>query len=78
MQTIVTRRGQTVLPAVIRERYKIHDGDRLVWIDDGEGIHVIPIPADPVEGLYGRGQGQKLTQKLLEERAKDRERENGQ
>lgn len=77
MQTVVTRRGQTVVPAAIRERYKIHDGDKLVWIDDGEGIHVIPIPADPIEGLYGRGEGQGLTQKLLEERARDREREDG-
>jgi AbrB family looped-hinge helix DNA binding protein len=77
MQTVVTRRGQTVVPAAIRERYQIRDGDKLVWIDDGEGIHVIPVPADPIEGLYGRGKGQGLTQKLLEERARDRELENG-
>jgi hypothetical protein len=33
-------------------------------------------PIDAVEALHGRGKGQGLTQKLLEERAKDREKEN--
>ena len=72
MQTVVTRRGQTVVPAPIREHYHIQDGDRLVWIDDGQTIHVIPVPADPIAALRGCGKGQKLTQKLLEERRKDR------
>jgi AbrB family looped-hinge helix DNA binding protein len=77
MQTVVTRHGQTVIPASIRKRYNIREGDQLEWIDDGQGIHVIPIPADPIESLYGHCKGQGLTQKLLEERAKDRQRENG-
>ncbi len=76
MQTLVSRRGQTVVPAAIRTRYKIKDGDKLVWIDDGQMIRVIPVPADPVAGLYGRGKGQGLTKKLLEERATDRKKEN--
>ena len=33
-------------------------------------------PIDAVDALYRRGKGQELTQKLLEERARDREREN--
>lgn len=77
METIVSRRGQTVVPAAIRLRYKIKDGDQLVWIDDGKTIRVIPVPADPIAALYGRGKGQGLTQKLLDERAKDRAKENG-
>lgn len=77
METIVSRRGQTVVPAEIRKRYNIKDGDQLVWIDDGQTIRVIPVPADPVAGLYGRGKGQGLTHKLLEERAGDRYKENG-
>lgn len=75
METIVSRRGQTVVPAAIRIRYKIKDGDQLVWIDDGETIRVIPVPADPIKALRGSGKGQNLTAKLLEERRKDRERE---
>ena len=75
METIVSRRGQTVVPAAIRARYKIKDGDRLVWIDDGQTIRLIPVPADPLKALRGSGKGQNLTAKLLEERSKDRMRE---
>lgn len=77
MQTIVSRRGQTVVPAAIRLRYKIKDGDQLVWIDNGQTIRVIPVPADPIATLYGRGKGQGLTRKLMEDRAKSRKKENG-
>ncbi len=73
METIVSRRGQTVVPAAIRIRHNIKDGDHLVWIDDGKTIRVIP--ADAIAALYGRGKGEGLTKKLLEERAKDREKE---
>ncbi len=77
METTLSRRGQTVVPAAIRERYNIKEGDHLVWIDDGGTIRVVPLPADPLAALYGRGKGQGLTRKLLEERARDRAKENG-
>jgi AbrB family looped-hinge helix DNA binding protein len=77
MQTIVSRRGQTVVPAAIRLKYKIKDGDRLVWIDDGTTIRIVPVSSDPVAALYGRGKGHGLTRKLLEERAVYRKKENG-
>lgn len=72
MQTSVTKRGQTVIPASIRKRYNIKTGDRLVWLDDGEAITVIPIPQDPITGLLGRGKGEKLVQKLLAAREEER------
>ena len=77
MQTRVTRRGQTVVPAAIRERYSIHGGDGLVWIDEGRTIKVVPVPADPIAALHGRGKGQGLTRKLLLQRARERRREHG-
>ena len=76
METVVTRRGQTVVPAPIRKRYNIHEGDRLVWLDDGRTIKVIPIPADPINALRGVGKGENLLQALMAERKKDRERES--
>jgi AbrB family looped-hinge helix DNA binding protein len=75
MGTIVSRRRQITIPAEIRKRHNIKAGDHLVWIDDGQVIKVIPTPADPVAALYGSGKGQGLTQKLLEERRKDLEKE---
>jgi len=44
METLVSKRGQTVVPAAIRRRYSIREGDRLVWVDDGQVIKVYPGP----------------------------------
>lgn len=32
-ESSVTKRGQTVVPAPIRKRHQIGEGDRLVWLD---------------------------------------------
>ncbi len=72
MQTAVMKRGQTVIPAPIRKRYQIQEGDYLVWIDDGEMIRVIPISRDPIRALRGSGQGERLVERLLAARQEDR------
>ncbi len=75
MQTAVSKRGQTVVPAAIRKRYHMDCGVRLVWLDDGETIRIVPVPADPLGALRGRGRGERLTERLLAERSQDRDRE---
>jgi AbrB family looped-hinge helix DNA binding protein len=72
MQTAVTRRGQTVIPAAIRKRYHIQEGDYLVWLDDGETIRVVPVARDPIQALRGRGRGEHLVERLLIARQEDR------
>jgi len=74
METSVTKRGQTSIPAAIRRRHGIRAGDRLVWIDEGETIRVVPMPPDPLAGLRGAGRGEGLGRRLLEERSRDRRR----
>jgi AbrB family looped-hinge helix DNA binding protein len=74
MNTSVTKRGQTVIPAAIRKRYQIQAGDRLVWLDDGATIRVVPVPADPVRALRGCGRGERLVERLLAARQEDRDR----
>jgi AbrB family looped-hinge helix DNA binding protein len=76
METAVTKRGQTNIPAAIRKRYHIQEGDRLVWLDDGESIRVVPLPSDPVEALRGAGRGENLVARLLKDRREDRERDS--
>ena len=76
MQTTITKRGQTVVPAPIRKRYDIHEGDQLVWLDDGQVIKVIPVSGDPIRALRGSGRGHHLTEKLLKSRLEDIDRES--
>lgn len=75
MQTSVTKRGQTVIPALLRKRYSIADGDHLIWIDDGESIRVVPVPHNPLRALRGSGRGENLLEKLLRDRGEERNRE---
>jgi AbrB family looped-hinge helix DNA binding protein len=75
MQTIITKRGQTVVPSAIRKKYRLSEGDGLIWLEDGATIKVIPVPGDPVTALRGSGKGEALNKALLEQRKKDRERE---
>ena len=75
MQTAVIKRGKTVIPAPIRKRYHIEEGDSLVWIDDGTTIRVVPVASDPIRALRGSGHGEDLTIRLLSARAEDRDRE---
>ena len=71
METTLTERGQTVIPAEIRKRYDLKKGDKLIWLDTGKTITVIPVPSDIVAALEGSGKGYKLTERLLAERRAD-------
>lgn len=74
MKSSITKDGKTSIPADIRRRYRLHEGDDLVWLDDGETIRVVPVPTDPVTALRGSGKGERLHERLLAERREDRER----
>ena len=76
MQSIVSSRWQTVVPAEIRRRYHIQEGDTLVWIDDGKVIRVVPVPSDRqavIAALHGRAKGEHLGARLRQERNADRD-----
>lgn len=49
----VTRQGQTTIPKELRDRYKIEEGDTVLYIDVGDHITVLPIPRDPLKVLEG-------------------------
>ncbi len=75
MQTTVSKRGQTAVPANIRQKYKITAQGKLEWIDEGEVITVIPIPKDIISVYRGKSKGQKLVERLLKERKRERKLE---
>jgi AbrB family looped-hinge helix DNA binding protein len=74
MHAGVTKKGQTNIPALIRKRYDIKAGDRLAWLDDGETIRVVPLPADPLSALRGAGKGEGLVERLRVHRREGRTR----
>lgn len=41
-EAVVTRKGQTTIPAKLRLKYKIEEGTRLTFVDTNEGILLKP------------------------------------
>ncbi|MBW2610558.1 MAG: AbrB/MazE/SpoVT family DNA-binding domain-containing protein [Deltaproteobacteria bacterium] len=76
MESIITKKGQVVVPVLLRRKYGITAGTRVVWIDTGSVIKLIPIPEDPVAALRGCSKGEDLSASLLRDREEDRKREH--
>lgn len=74
MRSTLTARGQTVVPAEIRRRFKLTPAQRLEWVIEPDGIRVVPVCEDPVRALRGQGKG-GATARLLADRQRDREHE---
>lgn len=72
MQSTITSRGQTVIPAFIRHRLHLSPADRLEWVLDDGTIRVVPVRANPIEAFRGQGKGGS-TARLLTERREDKE-----
>ena len=73
MITKATTKGQVVIPADLRRKFKIGKGTRLA-ITEGEGnvILVRPIPDDPIEASRGLLRGKtSLRKALLKNRRED-------
>ncbi len=75
MESVITKKGQVVVPVSLRRKYGIKAGTRVVWIDTGSVIKLIPLPGDPIEALRGCSKSEGLSQSLLEDRARDTRRE---
>jgi AbrB family looped-hinge helix DNA binding protein len=71
METTLTDRGQTAVPARIRKRFGLKAGQKLEWVEDGKIIYVLPVPKDPIAAFRGSAKGKGLTWALLQDRAED-------
>jgi len=67
MRSIVTRSGQTVIPAAIRRQFHIGPADRIEWVVDGNDIRIVPVKQDPITAFRGQGKGGS-TARLIEDR----------
>ena len=75
MESTVTERGQTAIPAALRKKYGLKAHMKLVWVDTGGGIRVVPIPADAVKSFRGVFKDLGLTESLLKDRREEAARE---
>ncbi len=74
---VVTTKGQVVIPRRIRARYHIKKGTRVCFESRANEIVLKPLTPDYFEKMAGiLGTGGKATKALLEERARDRRRED--
>ena len=65
----VTNRGMICIPAQLRKKYNIKDGDRLTIIEDEYGIKIIPI--ESLESLRKRSISTKEMIKIMEKAKKE-------
>lgn len=73
----VSAKGWVVIPAEMRERYNIKPGDEVALVDYGGVISILPLPDDPVEAGWGLLAGaDSLTEAIVEEHRRERERED--
>ena len=72
----VTSKGQLVVPAKLRRRYGIKPGTKVYFIERGGEIVFQPVTKEYIRSVCGMLKSEtSVTQELLKERAKDRERE---
>jgi AbrB family looped-hinge helix DNA binding protein len=72
----VTSKGQIVIPKKIREKYGIRPSSSIHWIEKEEGILLVPDSDDPITSARGMLQGSGLLKTYLQEKKKEKEREN--
>jgi len=75
METYSTVKGQIVIPAALRKKYGIKDGTKIIITDVGDAIVLKPVTEQYLRNLQGSLKGKGGLKVLLEERARDRERE---
>ena len=75
--SVVTLKGQVVIPKKIRSMFHIKKGTQVRFEPRNGEIVLKPLTPEYFEKMAGiLGSGGKVTKTLLEQRAKDRERED--
>jgi len=65
----VTNRGMICLPAFLRKKYNIKDGDHISIIEDEDGMKIIPI--EDIDSLRSRSISTKKMLEIMEKARKE-------
>jgi len=80
MKTSVTTKGQIVIPVALRRKYAIRKGTQIQVADDHGRIVLRPVTRQATRELLDRLQGSLkgsgILKSLMEERVRDRKRED--
>jgi len=49
----VTRQCQTTIPKAIRKKYMISEGDKILYVDLGDHVAILPVSKHPIKDLKG-------------------------
>ena len=75
MDTHTTVKGQIVIPASLRRKYGIKNGTKIIVTDVGDSITLKPVTEQYFMNLQGSLKGKGALKVLVDERRKDKERE---
>jgi AbrB family looped-hinge helix DNA binding protein len=73
MKIRATAKGQIVIPVVLRRKYGIIEGTRIVISDNGDSIILKPITEKYLKKLQGSLKGKGALKVLIDERLKDKQ-----
>jgi len=79
METIsskVTSKGQVVIPKKLREKYGIRTATAIRWIEDDQGILMVPESEDPIVAARGMLKGSGILKAYMKEKKSDKQKEN--
>ena len=74
----VTSKGQLVVPARLRRKYGIKPGTRICFVERDHEIIFQPVTREYIRSVCGMLKSKtSMSKALLDERARDKEREEG-
>lgn len=66
--TTVSARGSVAIPKAFRQQFNLKPGSKVRFVAYGGGIHLVPLPEDPIEAMQGMfAGGPAMTEELLAE-----------
>jgi len=72
--SIVTTKGQIVIPSKIRRRYNIKNGTKVHFYEENGQIKLVPVTAEMIRENFGiMGTKGKMLKALMDEKKKERE-----
>lgn len=71
----VTSKGQVVIPKQLRKKYAISPATSIRWIEQEDGILMVPETNDPIHTSRGMLRGSGLMKALRKTKQEEKERE---